>query len=544
MLGSSAQCDLCVSASGVSRRHLSIEVLADGGVIVEDLGSSNGTRFGQRKIQRIAITEPTRLRAGELELSLHPDSESARLVALPEMDTTRASGAAHRAPSMATDLPNKAWALIPPIEAALSQRGRGEQANSVLAQLLAEWSSLLKCSAICVREDRPDAPVAAAFGDFSSSAQDFSQTIREAGFVLEIRVSESRELTVNQILALRIGLSALAPTGAALVKPETDIVSSPAASTGLIGASIQMRELYALASRVATGRISVLIRGESGSGKELLAHLIHRQSARRHEPFLAINCAALPEDLLEAEIFGIERGIATGVDARAGLLERARGGTIFLDELGDMAAATQAKILRALESNQIYRVGGSRPIEIDVRFVSATHRDLHEQIAQGNFRLDLYHRLAAVELIVPPLRERREDIPLLATHFLAGELATLDRSSPGITDAAMATLCGHDWPGNVRELRNEMARAALMLNAHQALGTEHLSGRLKSLSEAKLDLSLSAALDRAEQEAFAIALAAARNDHAKAMEFLQVSRSSFFRRLRSFRGQDIEGGPE
>ena len=228
--------------------------------------------------------------------------------------------------------------------------------------------------------------------------------------------------------------------------------------------------------------------------------------------------------------------MATGVDARAGLLERARGGTVFLDELGDMALPTQAKILRALESSSIYRVGGSRAIELDVRFVAATHRQLARRIDEGEFRLDLYHRLAAVELLLPPLRQRRVDIPVLAIHFLAEELAGLQRRSPGITDAALAQLCRHDWPGNVRELRNEMARAALLLQPHQALDCQHLSTRILSHTEAPADLSLQAALDRAEAEAFEIALAAAGADHGAAMALLKLSRSSYFRHLRHVRG--------
>ncbi len=546
VLGSSAQCDVSVGASRVSRRHLQIDVLADGGAIVRDLGSRNGTRHGQRRITEMALTEPTRLLLGDVEVMVIPDSTSSGVVGLPESDPQDLPVSKPVAPSRATQAPGIGWALIHALDNHLDRSARGAAQASVLGGVLGEWTDILQAAAMCIRRNGPDGPILAAAGEPAKGTAGSRFELECHGMFLQMDFDAPRELSPAQELALRVGMAALAPSadaghGAQSVQPGT---GSAREVVGMVSACSQMRDLYALAARVAAGDVSVLIRGESGVGKELLATWVHRQSPRNEGTFLAINCAALPAELLEAEIFGIERGVATGVSARAGLLERARGGTVFLDELGDMAASTQAKILRALESSSIYRVGGSKAIEIDVRFVAATHQDLQQQIVQGEFRLDLYHRLAAVELEVLPLRERREDIALLATHFLAEELARLNRPSPGITDAALAALIRHDWPGNTRELRNEMARAALLLEAHQALGPDKLSARVRRQVQADADLSMASALARAESEAFAVALAAARDDHTAAMELLQLPRSSYFRRLRNLRDQHSPGEEE
>ena len=198
-----------------------------------------------------------------------------------------------------------------------------------------------------------------------------------------------------------------------------------------------MAKLYRRAGKVARGEVPVLILGESGSGKEVMARWLHARSRRAAGPFLAVNCAALPKELLESELFGIEKGVATGVEARPGLLERGSGGTVFLDEVGDMAPETQAKVLRMLENPTLFRVGGRTPVQVDVRFVAATNRDLEALVEEGGFRRDLYHRLAAFEVKLPPLRERREEIPALAARFFHRELAKSGAASPGITRAAL-----------------------------------------------------------------------------------------------------------
>ena len=227
-----------------------------------------------------------------------------------------------------------------------------------------------------------------------------------------------------------------------------------------VGDSPAARRVLDVVGRVAPSRTSVLITGESGTGKELVARMIHARSDRAEKPFVAINCAALPESLLESELFGIERGVATGVEARSGRFETANGGTLFLDEVGDMPLPLQAKLLRVLQEREIERVGGRRRIPIDVRVLAATNSRLPDKISRGEFREDLYYRLRVVEIALPPLRERREDIPRLARHFLERFAAREGREAPTIDREAFAALLVHDFAGNIRELENLLEGAA------------------------------------------------------------------------------------
>jgi DNA-binding NtrC family response regulator len=235
-----------------------------------------------------------------------------------------------------------------------------------------------------------------------------------------------------------------------------------AADLFLVGEAPAMKRVIDLIGRVAPSSVSVLITGESGTGKELVARLLHEKSPRRQGPFVAINCAALPESLLEAELFGIERGVATGVEARTGKFEQAQGGTIFLDEIGDMPLALQAKILRVLQEKESERVGGRRKIPLDVRVLSATHQDLSRMIAEKKFREDLYYRLRVVEIALPPLRGRREDLPRLVRWFLGRFAAREGRPAPSVDRDAMRALMAHPFRGNVRELENLLEGAAAL----------------------------------------------------------------------------------
>ena len=233
----------------------------------------------------------------------------------------------------------------------------------------------------------------------------------------------------------------------------------------MIGESTRMREVYRLIERVAPTDSTVLIRGESGTGKELAAHAVHANSGRSAGPFVAINCAVLSEALLESELFGHEKGAFTGAIAqKRGKLEIADGGTLFLDEVGELAPATQAKLLRVLQERKFERLGGTRTVSVDVRIVAATNRNLEEAVRQGTFRQDLYYRLNVISLTLPPLRERREDIPLLAYFFAAKYSKKCKRMVSGIAPEARASLAAYDWPGNVRELENAIERAVVLGN--------------------------------------------------------------------------------
>ena len=225
----------------------------------------------------------------------------------------------------------------------------------------------------------------------------------------------------------------------------------------LVGTSRAMQELYKSIGRVAHTDALVLLRGESGTGKELVARALYQHSARSNRPFLIINCVAIPETLLESELFGYERGAFTGaVHRRVGKIEQASGGTVFLDEIGDIPIGVQAKLLRLLQERQIERLGGRETVNVDVRILAATNRNLEEAVAAGRFREDLFYRLNVVSLHLPPLRERGEDVPLLARHCLAAFAREMEVRPPELTQQALALLTGHSWPGNVRELRNLM----------------------------------------------------------------------------------------
>lgn len=231
----------------------------------------------------------------------------------------------------------------------------------------------------------------------------------------------------------------------------------------LVGNHPRMREIYNLIARVADTSATVLLIGESGTGKEVLARTIHQQGARASTPFVPINCAAIPSELLESELFGHEKGAFTGaVQTKVGKFELANGGTLFLDEVGSLRLDLQAKLLRALQEREIERVGGTRTIKIDVRIIAATNRDLKRMMEEGTFREDLYYRLNVVPIVVPPLRHCKEDIPALVDHFLNKYNREFNRKVRGFSAGAMAALFEYDWPGNVRELENIIERAVAL----------------------------------------------------------------------------------
>jgi transcriptional regulator with PAS, ATPase and Fis domain len=290
------------------------------------------------------------------------------------------------------------------------------------------------------------------------------------------RIAPNEPTVVPERSVIEIGSTFLVIETPARDGPVSSAMRPPAAGDGaLVVADERMMQLHRLLRAVAQGTISVLLLGETGVGKEVIAHSIHRYSPRAARPFVSINCAAIPEALLESELFGHERGAFTGaVKEKAGLLETAVGGTVLLDEVGEMPLPAQAKLLRALELRQIVRVGGVKPRPVDVRFVSATNRDLEQLIAARLFRRDLFFRLNGVSVTVPPLRERLGELEGLARRFLLEFGASLGKASLTLSSEALARLRTHSWPGNVRELRNVIERAVLLCEG-PVVGPEHLS---------------------------------------------------------------------
>ena len=307
---------------------------------------------------------------------------------------------------------------------------------------------------------------------------------------------------------------------------------------GMVGKSNRMRDLYALMQRAAESDITVLVQGESGTGKELVARLIHYNSPRKTGPFVAVNCAAIPETLIESELFGHERGAFTGASTRRiGQFERAQGGTVLLDEIGDMPIALQAKLLRVLEEREIQRVGGTSAIAIDIRVISATNRDLEVAVKEGGFRADLFYRLAAFPFVIPPLREHREDIPLLAAQFLKDHAERAGESIRGISPAALQRLLAYDWPGNVRELKNAIERAVLLETADR-LQVNNLPSQLSALPPSSTGPGgpdhPPLSMQEAERQAIVRALEVSGSNITRAAQVLDIDRTTLHRKLRKY----------
>ena len=301
----------------------------------------------------------------------------------------------------------------------------------------------------------------------------------------------------------------------------------------LVSGSEAMRQVFKRIGLAADSDATVLVLGETGTGKELVARALHRNSARAERPFVAVNCAAIPADLMESELFGHVKGAFTGaVSDRAGRFREAQGGTLFLDEVGDMPLPTQAKILRALQEREITPVGASRALPVNVRIIAATHRDLPDAVRQGRFREDLWYRLQVVPVHLPPLRERLGDVLLLAEHFLRqGGGASPKRLG---ADAARLLLA-HDWPGNVRELRNAMERAALLCPG-PVIGPEHIGLQPAAANGPAIDWNgpLAPAVAQLEREMVTRALAATMGNRAEAARRLGLSRQQLYRKLAEF----------
>jgi two-component system nitrogen regulation response regulator GlnG len=341
------------------------------------------------------------------------------------------------------------------------------------------------------------------------------------------------------------------------VQAQREPESIPAEMEDMIGTSPLMEDLFKAMGRVAASDATVLVLGESGTGKELVARAIHRFSNRANGPFVAVNASAIPSELLESVLFGHEKGSFTGaIDSRKGKFELAAGGTLFLDEIGDMPTNLQAKILRVLENREFEPVGGQRSLTTDVRVISATHRELWEAVKEGDFREDLYYRLNVVSLRIPPLRERREDIPILAKHFLKVFAEDESTEPKTISDGAMAVLIKHVWPGNVRELLNTLKRASVLasdrvvqvadlgLSGEGAVrgGDETFDGFLRkwlqeivapwsTLEEGDLYEQI---VSRVEKPMFELVMEAVRGNQVRAAKVLGINRNTLRERLRKY----------
>jgi two-component system response regulator AtoC len=385
-----------------------------------------------------------------------------------------------------------------------------------------------------IRELAPDTPiiVMTAYGTrqiatdaINRGAYDFfTKPLKMSEFQVVVARALERRSLAKQVQALQAGQ----PTG----------------FEDLLGETAVFKRVLEVARRAAPTDLTVLIEGESGTGKEVIAQAIHRQSARKDGPFVAVNCAAIPEGLLESELFGHERGAFTGaVRSKPGRFELARGGTLFLDEIGDMPLPMQAKILRALQEREIDRVGGTRPISVDVRVIAATHQDLDKHVGEGKFRSDLFYRLQGVRLRLPPLRERIEDLPHLVSHFLKQAQQRLNRTAASVSTEALRHLWAYGWPGNVRELQHVLEGALLLSDG--VITPEHLPPTIlrgaaaPEQAPASLEQSgsLDAALEESERRLILEALRKTQGVQARAAKLLGITEQSLWYRVKKYKIQ-------
>ncbi|MBP9900511.1 MAG: sigma-54-dependent Fis family transcriptional regulator [Verrucomicrobia bacterium] len=357
-------------------------------------------------------------------------------------------------------------------------------------------------------------------------------------------------------IAELLGLLQKAVTAGRLMREPVELNAAPSARAALVGTSRAMQHVCMAIGRVAAKPVSVLIRGETGTGKELIARAIYQHSHRAHERFIAINCGAIPGNLIESELFGHERGAFTGAEQRRiGRFEQANQGTLFLDEIGDLPPSTQVKLLRVLQQQSFQRVGGSETLSVDVRIIAATHRDLEAAIREGEFRQDLFHRLNVVTILLPPLRERREDVPPLVHHFLRKYAGDFGVESPAITSEAMALLQAQTWPGNIRELENVTRRLLLQAcglaiqgeTVHRVLAAQLSDAGAPPSSLAALAAALLARAQRgeladardqllseAEREIITQAILLAEGNQAQAARWLGLARLTLREKLTQF----------
>ena len=305
----------------------------------------------------------------------------------------------------------------------------------------------------------------------------------------------------------------------------------------IVGTSDSLQQIFTLVQKVAGTNANVLIQGESGTGKELVARAVHLNSTRSSEPFLAVNCGALPESLLESELFGHTKGAFTGaVNEKKGLFRSASGGTLFLDEIGEMPLALQVKLLRALQEHEVTPVGASTAVKFDARIIAATNRNLEEEVKENRFREDLFYRLNVIEMSVPPLRERIEDIPLLAKHFVAKSARNQNSSEKSISADAMAALANYGWPGNVRELENAIERAFIL--SGDEIDVESLPQKVRKGAERSFKTRDSErfrpTLEEMERRYLIEILGSVGEDKAKAANILGIDLSTLYRKLKRY----------
>ena len=512
-LGRGPEATILVSDPRVSRLHAALHVTDE--VMLSDLGSANGTFIGTERLARDdarPLADGQTFFLGDSALVVRPCSLSRRSPRRVEtLDEVRRRFAG-------PDGSDPSPMVI------VRVRPLGRSPSWILEAILADALSNPRDFVLSLDPGQLIVGVAASGeADVAHLERTLLQKLVSWGMVADLR---GRLFTLEALDRAGTGLSALLSGDAPLALGRGRIVLQDPA----------MQELEQAVQRIAPASVNVLILGETGAGKDVVARMIHERSARSDKPFLGLNCASLPESLLESELFGYERGAFTGATKpKPGLLEAADGGTVFLDEIGDLPQPLQAKLLRMIESREVLRLGAIKPRVIDVRFVAATNRELERDAAEGRFRQDLYYRLNSVTLKVPPLRERPLEIEPLAKLFLEHACASFETGPRRLSAAAVAALAAHAWPGNVRELRSVIERSVLLAAgpvigpAELGLAASDVPGALETANVTQLD-ELAKSPD-AERERIVQALDACGGNQSRAAQLLGVPRRTLVRRI-------------
>ncbi len=529
VIGRGAEADLRIEDPSLSRKHAMVTV-GGGQIRIKDLGSANGTRLGDRTLEP---GESVELQPGEVA-----DLGSIMVIVQRGFDGKRPRRL----------LPHGYFTARLEEEC---ERAARTGAGFVVARLHVAGDPAAAHEALSDALRGSD--VAAQYVPDEYEVLLPATTIDQAAAM----VARVAYALVRHGLEVRHGLAAYPKDGrdadaliaaagtAANLKAEGDAPSADAGDDpSLVVADPHMDRIVRLVRRIAPGQISVLILGETGAGKEVVAELVHKLSPRAAAPFLRLNCGGFTESLLESELFGHEKGAFTGaVAAKPGLLESADGGTVFLDEIGELSPALQVRLLRVLEDRQVTRVGALKPRTIDVRFVAATNRNLEDEVAAGGFREDLYYRVSGIQIVIPPLRERTGAILPLAKRFIAVASKHAGRRAPVLSPAAAAYLEAQPWPGNIRELRNVIDRAVLLCGTEGTISEDHLHhDRMVSAPRAKRTSSvgmvapgsLKAEVDEVEKRRVVEALDSCAGNQTRAAAMLGISRNTLAARMEQF----------
>ncbi len=473
VIGRGSETQLRLQDASVSRRHAKM-MIADGRARVADLESSNGTSVNGERLEGVAdLRSGDVIAVGDVTLVFHAGAGARTAPRKALLDQAAMVG------RMDEEI-ERALRYQRPLTLLCVTLGRAESDAAALAEVLGAHLRLLDIASLSAEGQllvlMPELGVAAA----TASAQDLVKALQPSAARLKAGFATCPDdgCDADTLLSAARAAAAAAPTAGVAAATES-VLRLDLDGRSIVIADPAMARLFELIRRLAASPLPVLINGETGVGKENAAFAVHFYSPRATRPFVAINCAAIHESLVENELFGHEKGAFTGAQgAKAGLLESASGGTVFLDEVGELSASVQAKLLRVLEAKRITRVGDVREREVDIRIVAATNRDLEKEVKVGRFRQDLFFRLSAANIILPPLRERPREIPILARTFLDGACARGGRAPMAIAVAAMHRLATYAWPGNVRELRNVMEYVAATVS-EDVIEVRHLPERVQ-----------------------------------------------------------------